>query len=309
MMLPIRRRPVGRRPSDRDDGGFAMVTAVIVSALIVSITGALALSLTSGGRESARQRELYEARAAGVSALEYLYAQLGNNPFFFNEMLSRNFPTTHDWIALSTTTGPDPGTNGHWRQFNRDLTTRECPARLDTCWTMRVKSDGSRDPRAVAVETIVRFDCRGSGYCSVRRFQQQMRRTAELGHAWQRSDLTEVTSGAALPTVSITTTTTTTTTVAPTVPGQVQNLQVTSNISAQISLGWEAPADGGAVDTYVIQWKSGTQDYSASRQRTTTGTSVAITSGLTSGTQYDIQVFAQNTHGDGSPAEVTVTAA
>ena len=199
MMLPMRRRPVCRRPPDRDDGGFAMVTAVIVSALIVSITGALALSLTSGGRESARQRELYEARAAGVSALEYLYAQLGNNPFFFNEMLSRNFPTTHAWIALSTATGPDPGTNGHWRQFNRDLTTRECPARRDTCWTMRVKSDGSRDPRAVAVETIVRFDCRGSGYCSVRRFQQQMRRTAELGHAWQRSDLTEVTSAAALP--------------------------------------------------------------------------------------------------------------
>ena len=59
----------------------------------------------------------------------------------------------------------------------------------------------------------------------------------------------------------------------------------------------------------MIQWKSGTQDYSASRQRTTTGASLAITSGLTSGTQYDIQVFAQNTHGDGSPSEVTVTAA
>lgn len=278
-----------RRPA-RDDGGFAMITAVIVSALIVAITGALVLSLTSGGRESARQRELYEARAAGVSALEYLYARLGTDPDFFDDMLAQTAPVAPpSWIDHSSAGAPDAATDGDWNQFGSALAIEECDTRLDPCWEMRFAGDGSRTPTDVDVEAVVRFDCRGRGYCSVRRFQQRMRRTNETGHAWQRSDLTEVASGAALPTVAL----------LPDAAEDASGLQ-TSSISVDgITLTWTAPTE--APDGYHVQWKSGSEDYpsrtSDPRHQDVTNATYAMT-GLTAGTAYTVRVRSYNTGGN-----------
>ena len=253
-----------------------MVTAVIVSALIVAVTGALVLSLTSGGRESARQRELYEARAAGVSALEYLYAVLGMDPDFFDGMLKGEDPETYDWIDLSSAVAPVTGTDGDWNQFGSDLAISACSTRLDPCWTMRFAGDGLPKPQAVAVEAIVRFDCRSGGYCSVRRFQQQLRRTNDSGHAWQRTDLSEVTAGAAIPTVTLT---------AP--PSQITGLRTSSTSPTSATVTWNAPTGGGPATSYHIQWMSGTQRYpndeTDPRHQEVTSTSYAF-SGLTHST-------------------------
>ena len=274
-----------------------MVTAVIVSALIVAITGALVLSLTSGGRESARQRELYEARAAGVSALEYLYAELGDDADFFDGMLAASSPDTYDWIDLSSAAAPDTDTDGDWNQFGTGITIEACSTRLDPCWELRLAGDGTQTPTAVAVEAIVRFDCRGSGYCSVRRFQQQLRRANEAGHAWQRSDLTEVTSDAALPEVSITTTTVP-------VPGKVTNVAHDSATltATAASITWDVPGSGGTPTGYHVQWKSGTEDYPTTtphaRHKEVTTASYDMT-GLTTATTYTVRVRAVHSTDEG----------
>ena len=282
--------PSARRPP-ADDGGFAMVTAVIVSALIVAITGALVLSLTSGGRESARQRELYEARTAGVSALEYLYAQLGQDPDFFDDMLKETDPETYSWIDHSSAAAPDVGTDGEWNQFGDALAIEVCSTRLDPCWETRVAGTGMRTPQAVAVEAIVRFDCRGSGYCSVRRFQQQMRRTGDEGHEWQRSDLTEVASGAALPVVVAVSNP----------PGDATGL-TTSNVAVKrATISWTVPTVGDAPTGYHVQWKSGSQDYPTDttdpRHQEVTGATYGFT-GLTASTTYTVRVRAFNDGGN-----------
>ena len=267
-----------------------MVTAVIVSALIVAITGALVLSLTSGGRESARQRELYEARAASVSALEYLYAQLGQDPDFFDDMLAVSSPTTYDWIGLSSAAEPDTATNSDWRQFGSALSTPACNTRLDPCWTMRLAGDGTTKPRAVAVEAIVRFDCRGSGYCSVRRFQQQLRRTNDVGHSWQRSDLTEVTSGAALPSIAA----------VPNPPSQVLNVMIDSTTitDSGATVSWDKPTGAGTPTGYRVVYNDGSTD----QQEDVSGAdtlSVTLT-GLTAATSHTVTVTAYNDDGDGT---------
>ena len=300
MMMSLRRSSLpSMRLPDRD-GGFAMVTAVIVSALIVAITGALVLSLTSGGRESARQRELYEARSAGVSALEYLYAELGDDADFFDGMLAASSPDTYDWIDQSSAAAPDTDTDGDWNQFSSGVTISACSTRLDPCWELRFASDGKRNPVTVAVEAIVRFDCRGSGYCSVRRFQQQMRRTNESGHAWQRSDLAEVTSGAALPVVVV----------VPDPPGDATGL-TTSNVSVSgATISWTAPVGGDAPTGYHVQWKSGSQDYptvttDARHQEVTTAS--YMFSGLTGSTTHTVRVRAFNDSGESDWLESSFT--
>ena len=277
-----------------------MVTAVIVSALIVAITGALVLSLTSGGRESARQRELYEARAAGVSALEYLYAVLGENPDFFDGMLAATSPTTYDWIDLSSATSPDIGTNSDWNQFADDLAISACTTRADPCWVLRFKGDGIRAPLEVVVEAIVRFDCRGGGYCSVRRFQQRMTHfqqrmmpsEANPPHEWTRSDLTEVTESGAIPPVAL---------LPP--PAKTAGLQVSGITLDAATVTWTAPTTGPRPTSYHIQWKSGTEDYPTvatdPRHQEVTTTSYDFT-GLTHSTTYTVRARSIGRSGDGA---------
>ena len=282
-----------------DDSGFAMVTAVIVSALIVAVTGALVLSLTSGGRESARQRELYEARAAGVSALEYLYAELGDDADFFDGMLAASSPDTYDWIELSSATSPDTGTDSDWNQFGNDLTISACTTRTDPCWALRFKGDGIRTPLEVVVEAIVRFDCRGSGYCSVKRFQQRMTHfqqrmmpsEANPPHEWTRSDLTEVTETGAVPPVSL---------LPP--PAKTTGLQVSGITPNAATVTWTAPTTGPPPTSYHIQWKSGTEAYPTTatgpRHREATTTSHDFTM-LTHSTTYTVRVRTIGRSGDG----------
>ena len=78
----------------------------------------------------------------------------------------------------------------------------------------------------------------------------------------------------------------------------------------ELVVSWTAPDnDGGSpVTGYVVQWKSGTQSYSTSRQETTdeTGTTVIIPD-LTNGTEYTVQVYATNVSGNGTAAEETAT--
>ena len=57
---------------------------------------------------------------------------------------------------------------------------------------------------------------------------------------------------------------------------------------------------------YVVQWKSGTQGYDASRQSTGDARFLTdIITGLTNGTEYMVQVFATNANGNGAAAEAT----
>ena len=61
-----------------------------------------------------------------------------------------------------------------------------------------------------------------------------------------------------------------------------------------VFLEWDAPSDGGRdIETYRIQWRSGTEAYSSARQAVTLNTEYTV-SGLTNGTEYTFRVFAFN---------------
>ena len=65
----------------------------------------------------------------------------------------------------------------------------------------------------------------------------------------------------------------------------------------ELTVSWTAPVpekNGGAgINRYIVQWKSGSQEYDTSRQETTSNTSQVIKE-LTNGTPYSIQVRADN---------------
>ena len=81
-----------------------------------------------------------------------------------------------------------------------------------------------------------------------------------------------------------------------TIPGEVTELGVISG-DKQLTVSWTAPApkkNGGAgINRYIVQWKSGNQEYGTSRQETPTSTSQVIRP-LTNRTPYSIQVRADN---------------
>ena len=179
---------------------MAMITAVIVSALLVTITAGLLLSINAAGTQSGHEREYYRARATGASAASYLYAHLQDDPDFFKGMLASS-PTTHDWVALSTSTAPDTSTDSDWRRFDYadsgELSQVECDSRRTPCWVLRFKANPSTTgstPATVVAEAIVRYDCRFGAYCSVLRFQQHLGGPS----TWTRRDLTQVTDNAKL---------------------------------------------------------------------------------------------------------------
>ena len=90
-------------------------------------------------------------------------------------------------------------------------------------------------------------------------------------------------------------------------PGQVTGVGATSG-DASLTVGWTALS--GTVTGYKVQWKTGSDNYTAARTNTVTGgtsTSNTIT-GLTNNTQYTVRVTAYNATGDGdASSEATGT--
>ena len=69
--------------------------------------------------------------------------------------------------------------------------------------------------------------------------------------------------------------------------------------NGQLTVSWTEPANAGPpVTGYMVQWKSGSQEYHEDRQATTTASSYTIT-GLTNGVTYAVRVRASNADGDG----------
>ena len=102
---------------------------------------------------------------------------------------------------------------------------------------------------------------------------------------------------------------------------QPQELSATAGAAGELSVSWSAPLwnDGPAIDAYVVQWKSGDQEYEATRQELVTdldSLSHKIT-GLTTGAEYTVRVAAVNqlgtadfvdNHGHARTAETNGTA-
>ena len=93
-----------------------------------------------------------------------------------------------------------------------------------------------------------------------------------------------------------------------TAPGAPLGLAVAGG-DAELQLSWRQPHDTGGAQplTYVVQWRSGDQQYDTTRQQTTVSTSATIT-GLDNGTRYWVKVTATNAEGstpgverDGTP--------
>ena len=78
------------------------------------------------------------------------------------------------------------------------------------------------------------------------------------------------------------------------IPSAPRSLRVTPG-DGQLALSWAAPSDKGGLDInqYIVQWKSGIQEYDTSRQATPTTTSQVI-SQLTNGTPHFVRVRADN---------------
>ena len=63
----------------------------------------------------------------------------------------------------------------------------------------------------------------------------------------------------------------------------------------ELTVSWKAPSENGgaAITRYIVQWKSGNQEYGSTREETPTGTSQVIDQ-LSNGTSYSIRVRADN---------------
>ncbi len=72
-----------------------------------------------------------------------------------------------------------------------------------------------------------------------------------------------------------------------------------------VTIEWSPPTDDGssAITGYKVQWRSGTQEYSSSRQRgVAADVSEYEVTGLVNGTEYEVRVVAVNAVGDGEPS-------
>ena len=97
----------------------------------------------------------------------------------------------------------------------------------------------------------------------------------------------------------------------PGTPGDV-SAAATAN-AGELVVSWTAPASpGGAPITgYVVQWKSGAEEYDASRQEDVAGQPGAITTtigGLTGGTVHTVRVLAVNSIGHGASSDEATAA-
>ncbi len=91
-------------------------------------------------------------------------------------------------------------------------------------------------------------------------------------------------------------------------PGAPTNILVTPGIN-QLAVGWGPPTPGtnNAPTNYVVQWKSGTQNYSSARQASTSTTTEYTIPNLIGGRQYQIRVRAENSAGGTWSGNVNVT--
>ena len=87
--------------------------------------------------------------------------------------------------------------------------------------------------------------------------------------------------------------------VAPDAPTGVE-VAISGDVGDALVVSWTAPEDSGSSDVtgYVVQWKSGDDDYSADNESSEDGTSATI-EGLTKGTVYTFRVAAVNDVGQG----------
>lgn len=117
--------------------------------------------------------------------------------------------------------------------------------------------------------------------------------------AWQCATICCATySGGTIAFASIPTTTTSVT-----APGQVTGLASSATTSSSVTVSWQAPASGGAVISYIVQYRvTGTSAWTSTSPVTST-TSYQISS-LQSGTSYDICVQAENGAGAGTASAV-----
>ncbi len=94
------------------------------------------------------------------------------------------------------------------------------------------------------------------------------------------------------------------------VPLKPRGVAATAVGNSELTLTWKAPAsDGGAgIDGYRVEWKSGSQQYDTSRQaEVPRSTMTHRITGLSTSTEYTVQVFAYNYFGDGAALAVTAT--
>ena len=87
-------------------------------------------------------------------------------------------------------------------------------------------------------------------------------------------------------------------------PGAPRDLVVTPG-NGELGLSWQPPGDtGGVAVEYVVQWRSGSEQYSSARSQTT-GEDYATVTGLANGTAYWVQVTANSSAGAGGSTEAT----
>ncbi|MCY4577419.1 MAG: fibronectin type III domain-containing protein, partial [Chloroflexi bacterium] len=81
-----------------------------------------------------------------------------------------------------------------------------------------------------------------------------------------------------------------------TIPSEPRNLNVTAG-DGQLSLTWDAPAETGGlnINQYVVQWKSGVQEYNNSDRQDTTPSRSYTIRGLTNDVLHTLRVRADNT--------------
>ena len=95
------------------------------------------------------------------------------------------------------------------------------------------------------------------------------------------------------------------------VPEAPASVSAKSAGSGKLVVFWQdADYDGGSpIEGYKVQWKSGTQGYSSSRQATVNDLTDLrhVISGLTNDTSHTIRVMAYNHNGNGAAVETTAT--
>ena len=96
------------------------------------------------------------------------------------------------------------------------------------------------------------------------------------------------------------------------VPEAPPALEAVAAVDTTMTVSWESPGDdgGSAITGYKVQWKSGVQDFDASREAAVTDLADLShkLADLIHGVEYTIRVVAQNFNGDGTASEVTKAA-